>query len=68
MLTRRHHSGMSEAREMLWLETDVICTACSCLWCAIRAVGTDVNHLQCPECGDYRSELAHEHNTRRVYH
>lgn len=64
--TYRSNSTLPAERELLWLETDVICIACLNKWCAVRPVGTDFNRLECPECGGIHSEQEHEYNAERV--
>ena len=65
---RTHQWGLPDKRELLWLETAMICASCLHRWIAGRPVGSDFNRLECPGCGVFKSEQAYEYNACRVLH
>jgi len=43
---RTHQWGLPDKRELLWLETAMICASCLHRWIACRPMGSDFNRLE----------------------
>ncbi len=75
VITHDHTTGLPEDREP-WTDDKVKCLGCGYRWIAVRMLASDVESLECPECGAFDSEFVGETPgevappvlRRRVYH